>query len=155
MYLDRDLSKILLQLPRIFSNVQKKLKVLRVLKMWKRKNVFPIDVIQTLIEMGRANTSNERSEIQLLERVANDAPPPDNRTYAEKLLDFEYGDEEEAKNDENNLSNQPNALVLRSGRSKSQRRKRSRSRSPRSRSKELERKNKRIPPIKKECVSGM
>ncbi|GBN42227.1 Protein SCAF8, partial [Araneus ventricosus] len=153
-------------------------KIIRVLNLWQKNNVFPIDVIQPLLDMGHPNTSNETTSANEESRIsrhkevesnswkgwpqANDEPPPDNRTYAEmstknlekftksemanaiedevsrsslfrtqlkqdnlpddntvkfnkKLLDFDYGDEEdeeEAKNDENNLSNQPNALAL-------------------------------------------
>ncbi|KAF8774068.1 SR-related and CTD-associated factor 4 like protein [Argiope bruennichi] len=152
-------------------------KIIRVLNLWQKNNVFPIDVIQPLLDMGHPNTSNETTSANEESRISrhkveesnswkgwpqgNDEPPPDNRTYAEmstknlekftksemvnamedesrsslfraqlkqenlqddttvkfnkKLLDFDYGDEEdeeESKNDENNLSNQPNALAL-------------------------------------------
>ncbi|GFY45306.1 hypothetical protein TNIN_182471 [Trichonephila inaurata madagascariensis] len=152
-------------------------KIIRVLNLWQKNAVFPIDIIQPLLDMGHPNTSNETVSTGDESRNSrhkesesnswkgwpqeNDEPPPENRTYAEmstknlekftkaemtsaiedeasrsslfrtqvkqdnvpedntvkfnqKLLDFDYGDEddeEETKNDEN-LSNQPNALAL-------------------------------------------
>lgn len=34
-------------------------KIIRVLNLWQKNNVFPIDVIQPLLDMGHPNTSNE------------------------------------------------------------------------------------------------
>ncbi|GFS78701.1 hypothetical protein NPIL_279881 [Nephila pilipes] len=153
-------------------------KIIRVLNLWQKNAVFPIDIIQPLLDMGHPNTSNEsvsagdegrnsrhkESESNSWKGwpQANDEPAPENRTYAEmstknlekftkaemtsaiedevsrsslyraqikqenipedntvkfnqKLLDFDYGDEDdedETRNDESNLSNQPNALAL-------------------------------------------
>lgn len=153
-------------------------RIIRVLNLWQKNAVFPIDIIQPLLDMGHPNTSNESVSVGDEGRnsrhkesesnswknwpQANDEPALENRTYAEmstknlekftkaemtsaiedevsrssmyrtqikqenlpedntvkfnqKLLDFDYGDEddeEETKNDESNISNQPNALVL-------------------------------------------
>ncbi|XP_035230883.1 SR-related and CTD-associated factor 4-like isoform X2 [Stegodyphus dumicola] len=170
-------------------------KIIRVLNLWQKNNVFPIDVIQPLLDMGHPNTStewsvdtpadtakestvnksypvNEDSQISRhkgLDQSSwkgwpqnNEESVPENRTYAEmstknlekftkaemsnsadddvsrsslfktqmkvekppeentvkfnkKLLDFDYGDEEdeeETKNEDSHLSNQPNALAL-------------------------------------------
>ncbi|XP_054716175.1 SR-related and CTD-associated factor 4-like isoform X2 [Uloborus diversus] len=73
-------------------------KIIRVLNLWQKNNVFPIDVIQPLLDMGHPNSATESlttvEDAQNSRHKANDSswkgwpqsneePVPENRTYAE------------------------------------------------------------------------